>query len=56
MSLLTTPLLTIPLMLVYHRADFPEIMGHVQPLDDLILSQDNVQVSEPIATFWQWRD
>ena len=34
---------------MYYRSIFPDILAYVQPIDDLILSEENVQVSITIV-------
>jgi len=36
--------------MLYHRSDFPDIIGYVQPIGDVILSEENVQVSYYLQT------
>ena len=42
-------LFLLSLSLVYYRSTFPDILAYVQPIDDLILSEENVQVSITIV-------
>ena len=45
----TVKLFLLTLSLVYYRSIFPDILAYVQPIDDLILSEENVQVSITIV-------
>lgn len=43
-------IITLSLHVSLSRTVFPDVVGYVQPIKDLILSEENVQVSSPLTT------